>query len=107
MECITVLPQCRRGIDLRAHRAECQASRLGVDPSRALSLRTISRSLHSGASRTLHRTFTTTAPRRSATPSLITSGSSTLRKHRTRSVRQPWAGSLLSQTTTLTTSSRT
>jgi len=104
MECITVLPQCRRGIDLRAHRAECQASRLGVDPSRALSLRTISRSLHSGASRTLHRTFTTTAPRRS---SLITSGSSTLRKHRTRSVRQPWAGSLLSQTTTLTTSSRT
>jgi len=29
MECITVLPQCRRGIDLRAHRAECQASRLG------------------------------------------------------------------------------
>jgi len=28
MECITVLPQCRRGIDLRAHRAECQASRL-------------------------------------------------------------------------------
>ena len=39
MECITVLPQCRRGIDLRAHRAECQASRLGSHRKLSSSIR--------------------------------------------------------------------
>ena len=44
------------------------------------------------ASRTLRRTSTTTARRHSATPSLITSGSSTSQRRRTRLVRRLWAG---------------
>ncbi len=61
----------------------------------------------SGASRTPRPIFTTTAPRRSATPSLIISGFSTLQMRRTRLVRGPWAGSSHSRTTMSTTSSRT
>jgi cytochrome c peroxidase len=59
----------------------------------ASSLRSSSRSRRSGASRTPRPTSTTTAPRRSATPSLIISGSLTSRRRRTRLVRRPWAGS--------------